>query len=623
LYGMNHRMGKLKQIDKFDGSFFGIMSKIGDSIDPHARILLETTYEAIVDAGINPQSLRGSETGVYIGFTTIGMPDGIPEEIQPDVASSIRDSFSLYPGNGKNMYPNRISYIFDFKGPSMIIDTACSSSLVALDVAITDLRLGKCEQAIVGGTHINLQPFANHMYQSGRVNSVDGISRVWDENANGFVRGETVACLFLQKKSNAKRIYATVLHSRTNIDGYKNMGMLFPSCSAQRDLMIKTYKEANVDPLEVTYFEAHGTGTKVGDVQESKAIYDAYRKGRKDPLLIGLLKSNIGHSEGASGVAAITKVIISYENKCIPANLNMKKLKSTIAEMSPPLLPVNDNLPYTPGIAGVNNFGIGGVNGHILLAPNYKESDENSLKIVDKIPRLVNLCARNEASLKELFDFIENNPNKITRDFLALITDTMKIKPSLNSTGFPNRDGNNGYEYKRHSSVLNDKTSKPVWFFFPGLGGQWPAMAKALMPIDIFANKIEECAQILKPFNVDLKYMLLTEDKNSMSTMTNKFIATTSMQIALVEVLQKLDITPDGIIGHSFGEIACAYADGCLTTEEAVLTSYWRGVITESDHKIPKGLMAAVGLSWDETKKMLPKGVHVVCDNSKDLVTIS
>ncbi len=167
------------------------------------------------------------------------------------------------------------------------------------------------------------------------------------------------------------------------------------------------------------------------------------------------------------------------------------------------------------------------------------------------------------------------------------------------------------------------KTLRPVWFFFPGLGGQWPAMAKALMPIDVFANKIEECARILKPFNVDLKHMLLSDNKNSMSTMTNKFIATTSMQIALVEVLHKLDITPDGIIGHSFGEIACAYADGCLTTEEAVLTSYWRGVITESDEKIPKGIMAAVGLSCEETKKMCPKGVHVVCDNSKDSVTIS
>ncbi len=122
---------------------------------------------------------------------------------------------------------------------------------------------GKCEQAIVGGTHINLQPFTSHIYQTGHVNSPEGISKVWDEDADGFVRGETVACLFLQKKSNAKRIYATVLHSRTNIDGYKTMGTLFPSHELQRDLMIKTYKEANVDPLKVTYFEAHSTGTKV------------------------------------------------------------------------------------------------------------------------------------------------------------------------------------------------------------------------------------------------------------------------------------------------------------------------------------------------------------------------
>jgi fatty acid synthase len=184
-------------------------------------------------------------------------------------------------------------------------------------------------------------------------------------------------------------------------------------------------------------------------------------------------------------------------------------------------------------------------------------------------------------------------------------------------------DGQKSYQYKKQSSELMGKTSKPVWFLFPGLGGQWPAMAKAFMPIDIFANKIEECAQILKTFNIDLKHMLLNDDKNSISTMTNKFVTTTSMQIALVEVLKKLDITPDGIIGHSFGEIACAYADGCLTTEEALLTSYWRGVITESDNKIPKGLMAAVGLSYYETIKMCPKGVDVVCDNSKDSVTIS
>jgi fatty acid synthase len=187
-------------------------------------------------------------------------------------------------------------------------------------------------------------------------------------------------------------------------------------------------------------------------------------------------------------------------------------------------------------------------------------------------------------------------------------------------------EGNNSqieYQYKRQMSELVQKKSKPVWFVFPGLGCQWPAMAKALMTIDIFANKIEECVQILKPYKIDLKYMLLSDDKNSMSCITNKFTATTSMQIALVEVLQKLNIIPDGIIGHSFGEIACAYADGCLTTEEAVLTAYYRGIVTENEDKLPKGLMAAVGLSWDETKKLCPKGVYVVCNNSKDSVTIS
>ncbi len=163
---MNHRMGKLKEIDKFDGPFFGIMSRIGDTMDPQARILLETTYEAIVDAGIdwhkkhlliqkisifssphfqgiNPQSIRGTETGVYFGFTSIGMPEGIPDEIQPDLAASLRETFLFYPGNAKTLYANRVSFVFDFKGPSMVIDTACSSSMVALDVAITDLRLGK------------------------------------------------------------------------------------------------------------------------------------------------------------------------------------------------------------------------------------------------------------------------------------------------------------------------------------------------------------------------------------------------------------------------------------------------------------------------------------------------
>ena len=184
-------------------------------------------------------------------------------------------------------------------------------------------------------------------------------------------------------------------------------------------------------------------------------------------------------------------------------------------------------------------------------------------------------------------------------------------------------DSSLGFEYKRQSSLLMDKSSKSVWFLFPGLGGQWVGMAKALMPIKVFADKIEECHQILTNYGIDLKHLLLSEDKLSMSTMTNKFCATTALEIALFEVMTSLNIIPDGIIGHSFGEIAAAYADGCLTTKEALFITYIRGEVTENDKKIPRGLMAVVGMGWTEAKKICPKGVSVVCNNAKDTIVFS
>jgi fatty acid synthase len=186
--------------------------------------------------------------------------------------------------------------------------------------------------------------------------------------------------------------------------------------------------------------------------------------------------------------------------------------------------------------------------------------------------------------------------------------------------------GDNGEvqrQYTKHYSTFTAKTVRPIWFLFPGLGGQWTGMAKALMPIKIFADKIEECHEVLKPFGIDLKNILLSDDKTSMSNMTNKFCATTAIEIALTDVISALGITPDGIVGHSFGEIAAAYADGCLNTREALLVTYYRGLVTESDKKIPKGLMAVVGLSWNEAKKLCPKGTSPVCNNGKDTVVVS
>ena len=171
--------------------------------------------------------------------------------------------------------------------------------------------------------------------------------------------------------------------------------------------------------------------------------------------------------------------------------------------------------------------------------------------------------------------------------------------------------------------MFTQKTQRPVWFVFPGLGGQWVGMAKALMPIKVFRESIEECHKMLAPFGMNLKHLLLSDDKDSMSTMTNKFCATTAIEIALFDTISSLGVTCDGIIGHSFGEIAAAYADGCLTAKEALLVTYYRGVVTESDKKIPKGLMAVLAMSWNEAKKLCPKGTSVVCNNGKDTVVVS
>ena len=292
---------------------------------------------------MNPQQLRGTRTGVYIGYNQIAMPQGYPQEIQLDSRKSRVEGALWITGTGKNMYANRVSFSFDLNGPSVVIDTACSSSLVAFDFAVTDLRLGKCDLAIVGTTQVNLQPFTNFMFQTNHINATDGISKVWDKDADGFVRSEAVACVLLERKSQAKRIYATVIHTKSNVDGYKNSGNFFPSKELQQKLLEETYIEAGVDPNDIDYFEAHGTATKAGDPEEAEAIASAYCKDRKKKLLIGLVKSNIGHGEGTSGLASITKTIISFENKCIPANLNLKTIKPSIAKFCPPLEPVTHN----------------------------------------------------------------------------------------------------------------------------------------------------------------------------------------------------------------------------------------------------------------------------------------
>ena len=321
LYGLPKRNGTLKDITRFDAQFFGINPKQVDNMDPQLRLLLEVAYEALFDSGFNPTELRGTRTGVFIGASSSEALHAFstnPEELS---------GYSM-TGCATSMLANRLSFFFDFKGPSYTIDTACSSSLVALDAAINAIRTGQCDYAIVGGVNLLARPQTSLQFQKLGMLSQEGKCKSFDADGKGYVRSETIGAIFLQKKSTCRRFYAKILHAKVNTDGAKDQGITFPSGEVQARLLKEIYAEANIDPALVTYVEAHGTGTKAGDPQELNSIAEIFaspRLQRTIPLFIGSTKSNEEHPEPASSIAALVKMLISIPCGIIPANLHYKE----------------------------------------------------------------------------------------------------------------------------------------------------------------------------------------------------------------------------------------------------------------------------------------------------------
>ncbi|KAK2587686.1 hypothetical protein KPH14_003803 [Odynerus spinipes] len=611
LYGVPHRAGKIKTEDvaSFDATFFGVHHKQAHVMDPQLRMLLEATHEAIVDAGYNPAMLRGSKTGVFIGVSS------------SDAEQYWTSDPKLVNGYGligccEAMFPNRISYTFDLKGPSYAIDTACSSSLYALHQAVTSIRIGECDAAIVGGVNLVLKPTSSLQFHRLNMLSHDGMCKAFDADGKGYVRADGAVALLIQKASAARRIYATIIKSKTNIDGYKTEGITFPNGEMQAKLVREVYNECGIDPADVSYVEAHGTGTKVGDPQEVNAIVDIFCKDRKGPLLIGSVKSNAGHSEPASGVTALAKVIIAMESGVIPPNLHYSTPNPDIPALVDGRLKVVDKLtPWNGGLIALNSFGFGGANAHVVLRSNPKPKLSPMLET--KLPKLVAVSGRTKDAVNYLLDAVRANEKD--DEFIALLHDIH----------YENIPGHmvRGFEIlgkpDRYREVIDFNGAKrPVWFVFSGMGSQWKGMGKQLFCIETFRRSIERSAEVLKPEGIDLMDLILNGTDETFNKILNSFVSIAAIQIALVDVLTLVDVHPDGIVGHSVGELGCAYADGTFTAEQTILAAYWRGKsITESD--IIPGAMAAVGLSWEEAARRCPPGVYPVCHNSADSVTIS
>lgn len=452
----------------------------------------------------------------------------------------------------------------------------------------------------------------------------DGYCRPFDEKATGYTRSEAITVLFLQKRKDARRCHATIVHSKINCDGYKSNGITFPSSRAQKTLLEEFYHEIDIKPNDVNYVEAHATGTIIGDPEECDAIYEVFCRDRNAPLPIGSVKSNMGHAEPASGLCSIIKCVLAFQSGKIPPNINFENVRKDIEPLENGSLKVLDEITDLPGpLIACNSYGFGGANGHVLLKrhTNVKINHDSPN---DGLPRLVCWSGRTEESCNIIFDELCTKP--LDTDFIALLQNCQSkaIKHNVyRGYGiFKQQNGDINASCVTKEVINIFTTKRPIVWVFTGMGSQYKLMGSSLMSVPIFRETIEKCHNILKEKNIDLINILTSSDADIYENILYSVVGIVAIQIGLVNILKALDIEPDYIIGHSAGEISCGYADGCFTLEETILTAYSRGRACLETEIIP-GAMAAVDLGYQELLSMLPSGIEIACRNGVDSCTIS
>ncbi|XP_039571793.1 fatty acid synthase [Passer montanus] len=608
IYGLPKRNGKLKDLSKFDASFFGVHPKQANTMDPQLRLLLEVSYEAILDGGINPGALRGTDTGVWVGASGSEAGEALSQDPEELLGYSMT-------GCQRAMLANRISYFYDFNGPSLTVDTACSSSLVALENAYKAIRHGRCSTALVGGVNLLLKPNTSVQFMKLGLLSRDGACKAFDVSGDGYCRSEAVVVVLLMKRSMAKRIYATIVNAGVNTDGFKEQGVTFPSGEMQEKLIRSLYRESGVKPEEVEYIEAHGTGTKVGDPQEVNSITGIFCDCKREPLLIGSTKSNMGHPEPASGLAALAKVILSLEHGLWTPNLHFNTPNPDIPALRDGSLEVVCKpTPVKGGLIGINSFGFGGANAHVILRPNKKKCQPLE---TSNMPRLVQISGRTQEAVETLIQESRNHGE--CSPFVNLLNDISAVPVS----SMPYR----GYTLVGTESDIKEiqqvqASGRPLWYICSGMGTQWKGMGLSLMKLDLFRQSIMRSDEALKNTGLKVSDLLLQANENTFDDTVHAFVGLAAIQIAQIDMLKAAGLHPDGILGHSVGELACGYADNSLSHEEAILAAYWRGRCVK-EAKLPPGGMAAVGLTWEECKQRCPPNVVPACHNSEDTVTVS
>ncbi|KAK9904717.1 hypothetical protein WJX75_001194 [Coccomyxa subellipsoidea] len=655
LHGTPGRFGKMVEYHLFDAPFFSVHGKQASKMDPQMRKLLEVTHEAFVDSGIDYKALRGSpRVGVYLGCCG--------SEVHAMWLSDY-NNITGYEQTGctLSMFANRLSFFFDFKGPSKAVDTACSSAFMALHDAVLDLQRGRVDYAVVGGSSAIFRPATSLAFLRLKMLSPDGACKSFDASGNGYARAEGVASIILRRSDVfdtpvviPREPYARVMGIGTNNDGHTEQGITFPSGPAQQELGTAVCKATGIDPSDIQYVEAHGTGTVVGDSQELSAIDGLYGAGAghtpEEPLLIGSVKSNMGHCEGCSGLAGLIKVCLSYENGLIPGNLHYKEPNPNNESLKTGILKVvTGPTPWQGGLVAISSFGFGGSNVHAIIAgcvrpkgpppralalpapADAAEAVEGGETVIEEVkdeeplfpPELIiPIVARTQEGSQALLEAIKARAFMAEEIAVPLKKLANHLSEDVGKLGFRGTICNGEAKWE-HAKLGH---APPIWFVFSGNGSQWPKMAEPLLRSSaVFLDAVRKCADALKPHGVDLMAEFGKEDGWKHPALA--MVGLVAVQIGLVDMLRKeYGVVPAGMLGHSAGEIPCGYADGCLTREQTILIAYHRGRMAP-EHNVTGGLMAAVGLSADAADARLKKegleNTVVGCDNSPVNVTLA
>nr|XP_037872255.1 fatty acid synthase isoform X4 [Bombyx mori] len=611
--------GKAPGSQYFDAQFFKVHQRLGEKMDVMSRKLLEQSYQAIYDAGLSPQSLNGKNVAVYIG-TSIS-----ETEITGFLDTSSKRGFGIM-GCSKTMFANRISYWLNVKGPSMAVDQACCSSMSALQLAYLAMKSNECEAAIVGGCHLSMLPESSVHYN--RINKIakDGKTRSFDQEANGCVLSDAINVIFLQKASDALRVYADVVHAKNEYISLKQENE-FPKSGSYRkpheiaNYLKDFYIEADFAPQDVDYVEAFGIGNPESDKSELEALTDVFCDKKTNPLYVGSVMSNIGFTAAASGITSIIKVLLGYHNGLFAGNLHYNTPRHDINAIKDGRICILDDHCHINGnYAAVNAFSVTGVNAHVLLKGNRKPKDLAKYK--SSIPHLVTVSGRQDSSVKKVLDNLKSRP--IDPEELTLFHNIHSVvTPGHLGRGYTILQTQENQTVSLGEAVnYFDNAKRPLWFVYSGMGSQWPGMGAELMNIPIFSAAIERCQKAVESKGIDLVKIITSTDPDIFNNILNAFLGIAAIQIGLTDVTYALGLVPDNIIGHSVGELGCAYADGCLTAEEMILAAYSRGQAS-IETKLIKGSMAAIGMGYKQILPLCPPEVDVACHNGPDSSTIS